>query len=281
MSRKPAFALPRALKGLGTSFWVAAGVLAVVVALCLLAPLSPYDPVAVDPIHKFLPPSSEHILGTDNFGRDTLTRLLYGGRVSLLVGFLSMAVSIFIGTAWGLVSGAAGGLLDGAMMRIVDILMSVPSFLVIITLNIYLTAGVSTLVITIGVFSWMGVARIVRAEVLSLRERDYVLASEGLGAGRAWVVARHYVRNVFPQVLVASTNSIAGAILTESALSYLGFGISVPNPSWGGMLEGAQTYILTHADQAVYPGVMILLVVLSFNVMGNAVRAGLSPKGVR
>lgn len=167
------------------------------------------------------------------------------------------------------------------MMRIVDILMSVPSFLIIITLNIYMNAGIRTLVVTIGLFSWMGVARIVRAEVLSLRERDFILASEGLGARKSWVITRHFARNVFSPVLVASTNSIASAILTESSLSYLGFGISIPNPSWGGMLEGAQTYILTHPSLAVYPGVCILLTVLCFNVLGNGFRRRFSPNSGR
>lgn len=127
----------------------------------------------------------------------------------------------------------------------------------------------------------MGVARIVRAEVLSLRERDFILASEGLGARKSWVITRHFARNVFSPVLVASTNSIASAILTESSLSYLGFGISIPNPSWGGMLEGAQTYILTHPSLAVYPGVCILLTVLCFNVLGNGFRRRFSPNSGR
>ena len=214
-------------------------------------------------------------------GRDYLTRLLYGGRVSLLVGFLSMLISIVFGTVYGIVSGSSGKLVDGFMMRIVDILMSVPSFLIIITLNIYMNAGIRTLVVTIGLFSWMGVARIVRAEVLSLRERDFILASEGLGARKSWVITRHFARNVFSPVLVASTNSIASAILTESSLSYLGFGISIPNPSWGGMLEGAQTYILTHPSLAVYPGVCILLTVLCFNVLGNGFRRRFSPNSGR
>ena len=149
--------------------------------------------------------------------------------------------------------------------------MSVPSFLIIITLNIYMNAGIRTLVVTIGLFSWMGVARIVRAEVLSLRERDFILASEGLGARKSWVITRHFARNVFSPVLVASTNSIASAILTESSLSYLGFG----------MLEGAQTYILTHPSLAVYPGVCILLTVLCFNVLGNGFRRRFSPNSGR
>ena len=236
-------------------------VLLLIIIASLLAPLSPYDPNAINTLEKFLSPSAAHCLGTDNFGRDTFTRILYGGRVSLMVGFLSMLVSIVFGTVYGIVSGVSGKVVDGIMMRIVDILMSVPSFLIIITLNIYMNAGIKTLVVTI-----------VRAEVLSLRERDFILASEGLGAGKLWVISRHFIKNVLSSVLVASTNSIASAILTESSLSYLGFGITIPNASWGGMLEGAQTYILTHPMLAVYPGACILITVLSFNVLGNAIR---------
>ena len=255
------------------SMVLSGGVLLIIILATLLATLSPYDPIAVETGQKFLPPSAQHLLGTDNFGRDTFTRLL--------VGFLSMLISIVFGTVYGIVSGSSGKLVDGFMMRIVDILMSVPSFLIIITLNIYMNAGIRTLVVTIGLFSWMGVARIVRAEVLSLRERDFILASEGLGARKSWVITRHFARNVFSPVLVASTNSIASAILTESSLSYLGFGISIPNPSWGGMLEGAQTYILTHPSLAVYPGVCILLTVLCFNVLGNGFRRRFSPNSGR
>ena len=180
------------------SMVLSGGVLLLILLAALLAPLSPHDPIAVETVQKFLPPSAQHLLGTDNFGRDTFTRLLYGGRVSLLVGFLSMLISIVFGTVYGIVSGSSGKLVDGLMMRIVDILMSVPSFLIIITLNIYMNAGIRTLVVTIGLFSWMGVARIVRAEVLSLRERDFILASEGLGARKSWVITRHFARNVFP-----------------------------------------------------------------------------------
>lgn len=142
------------------SMVLSGGVLLIIILATLLATLSPYDPIAVETGQKFLPPSAQHLLGTDNFGRDTFTRLLYGGRVSLLVGFLSMLISIVFGTVYGIVSGSSGKLVDGFMMRIVDILMSVPSFLIIITLNIYMNAGIRTLVVTIGLFSWMGVARI-------------------------------------------------------------------------------------------------------------------------
>ena len=236
-------------------------VLLAVILAALLAPLSPYDPNAISLLEKFQSPSAAHWFGTDDFGRDYFTRVLYGGRVSLLVGVLSMLVSITFGSLYGIVSGFAGKTLDALMMRLVDILMAVPSFLLIITMNIYLNAGLGTLVLTISLFSWMGVARIVRAEVLSLRERDFILAS--------------------PSVLVASTNSIAAAILTESSLSYLGFGISIPNASWGGMLQGAQTYILTNPMLAFYPGCCILVTVLCFNVLGNTLRAALDPKSRR
>lgn len=263
------------------SMVLSGGVLLLILLAALLAPLSPTTPSPWRPCRSSCPPPPstcwERITsaGTPSPASST------ADRVSLLVGFLSMLISIVFGTVYGIVSGSSGKLVDGFMMRIVDILMSVPSFLIIITLNIYMNAGIRTLVVTIGLFSWMGVARIVRAEVLSLRERDFILASEGLGARKSWVITRHFARNVFSPVLVASTNSIASAILTESSLSYLGFGISIPNPSWGGMLEGAQTYILTHPSLAVYPGVCILLTVLCFNVLGNGFRRRFSPNSGR
>ncbi|MEI3142284.1 MAG: ABC transporter permease [Oscillospiraceae bacterium] len=179
------------------SMVLSGGVLLMILLAALLAPLLPLRSHRRGDRAEVPAPSAQHLLGTDNFGRDTFTRLLYGGRVSLLVGFLSMLISIVFGTVYGIVSGSSGKLVDGFMMRIVDILMSVPSFLIIITLNIYMNAGIRTLVVTIGLFSWMGVARIVRAEVLSLRERDFILASEGLGARKSWVITRHFARNVF------------------------------------------------------------------------------------
>lgn len=255
--------------------------LALVTLGALLAGLSPYDPNQIDLLHKFLPSSAEHLFGTDNFGRDYFTRILYGGRVSLSVGLLAMLVSISFGTLYGIIAGSSSHLVDSVMMRVVDILMAVPSFLIIITLNVYLNAGLITTVLTISLFSWMGVARIVRAEVLSLRERDFVLAARGLGASKNWLIFHHMVKNVSSSVLVASTNSIANAILTESSLSYLGFGIKVPNASWGGMLENAQDFILTKPILAVYPGCCILLTVLCFNVLGNSLRTALDPKSRR
>lgn len=255
--------------------------LGVVTLGALLAGLSPYDPNQVDLLSKFLPASRAHWFGTDSFGRDYFTRILYGGRVSLSVGALSMLVSITFGTLYGIISGSSGKVVDALMMRFVDILMAVPSFLLIITLNVYLDASLTTTVLTISLFSWMSVARIVRAEVLSLRERDFVLAARGLGASRSWIIFRHMIKNVSSSVLVSATNSIANAILTESSLSYLGFGIRVPNASWGGMLESAQDFILTRPILAVYPGFCILLTVLSFNVLGTSLRTILDPRSRR
>lgn len=255
--------------------------LGIVTAGALMAGISPYDPNQVNLLSKFLPASAEHWFGTDNFGRDYFTRILYGGRVSLSVGALSMLVSITFGTLYGIISGSSGRLIDSLLMRLVDILMAVPSFLLIITLNVYLNASLATTVLTISMFSWMGVARIVRAEVLSLRERDFILAAKGLGATKGWIIFRHMIKNVSSSVLVAATNSIASAILTESSLSYLGFGIKIPNASWGGMLESAQTFILTRPILAVYPGLCILLTVLSFNVLGTSLRTILDPKSKR
>lgn len=255
--------------------------LSVVTIGALCAGMSPYDPNKVDLLSKFQESSAEHLFGTDNFGRDYFTRILYGSRVSLSVGALATLVTITFGTLYGIISGLSSRLVDAVMMRFVDILMSVPYFLVIITLNVYLDTSIATTVLTISIFFWMRVARIVRAEVLSLRERDFVLAAKGLGASKSWIIFRHMIKNVSSSVIVASTDSIAGAILTESTLSYLGFGIKIPNASWGGMLENAQTYILTRPILAVYPGLCILLTVLSFNVLGTSLRTILDPKSKR
>lgn len=268
-------------KKLNLALMASIAFLVLITLACLLAKLSPYDPNKVDLLNKFADPSMEHLFGTDNFGRDIFTRILYGGRVSLSVGVLAMLVSISVGTLYGIISGFSGKIVDSLMMRFVDILMAVPSFLIIITLNVYLDASMTTLVLTISLFSWMGVARIVRAEVLSLRERDFILASKGLGGSMIWIIFKHMIKNVSSSVLVAATNSIANAILTESSLSYLGFGIKIPNASWGGMLESAQTFILTKPVMAVYPGLCILLTVLCFNVLGNSLRTILDPRSRR
>ena len=250
-------------------------ILLVIVLMSVLAPLSPYDSDKMDLVNKLQDPSLAHPLGTDSFGRDYLTRALYGGRVSLTIGVLAMLISVGVGTVYGTVSGYAGGVLDAVMMRIIDIWASIPSFLIIVMLSAVMSTGVRTMILIIGLFSWMDVARIVRAEAMTLKSRDYVLAAKGLGAGNLRIAVRHIMSNAVVQIVVAASISIASAILVESTLSFLGFGVQLPMASWGSMLQDAQEMILTRPMMAVWPGALILLTVLSFNVLGDALQNAL------
>lgn len=252
--------------------------LIVITAASLMAPLSPYDPDEMNLMAKYKDASAEHWLGTDNFGRDYFTRILYGGQVSLAVGFFSMLIATVIGTVYGTISGYLGGKTDAVMMRIVDILMSIPSFLIIVMLNAVMTTNVPTLILIIGIFSWMSVARVVRTEAMTLKSRDFVLASRGLGAGNSWIAVKHIIRNASSQIIVSASLSIGKAILLESVLSFLGFGVAPPTSTWGSMLQTAQKAILYRPQMAIYPGVMILLVVLSFNIIADVLRTALEPK---
>lgn len=256
-------------------------ILIIIIIASLLAPLSPYDPDAMDLRSKLLLPNKEHFFGTDNLGRDYFTRALYGGRVSLTVGVFSMLVSVIVGTIYGTISGYIGGTIDNLMMRAVDIFMSVPSFLLIIIINSFLSPSMFTMVVIIGMFSWMGVARIVRAETMSLKERDFVLAAKNMGAGNMEIMFIHIIPNMIPSIIVAASISIARAILTESSLSFLGFGVKLPMSSWGSMLQNAQSHIMDVPTLALFPGALILLTVLSFNVLGDVLRNALEPKMVK
>lgn len=256
-------------------------ILIIIIIASLLAPLSPYDPDAMDLRSKLLLPNKEHFFGTDNLGRDYFTRALYGGRVSLTVGFFSMLVSVIVGTIYGTISGYIGGTINNLMMRAVDIFMSVPSFLLIIIINSFLSPSMFTMVVIIGMFSWMGVARIVRAETMSLKERDFVLAAKNMGAGNMEIMLIHIIPNMIPSIIVAASISIARAILTESSLSFLGFGVKLPMSSWGSMLQNAQSQIMDLPTLALFPGALILLTVLSFNVLGDVLRNALEPKMVK
>lgn len=256
-------------------------ILIIIIIASLLAPLSSYDPDAMDLRSKLLLPNKEHFFGTDNLGRDYFTRALYGGRVSLTVGFFSMLVSVIVGTIYGTISGYIGGTIDNLMMRAVDIFVSVPSFLLIIIINSFLSPSMFTMVVIIGMFSWMGVARIVRAETMSLKERDFVLAAKNMGAGNMEIMLIHIIPNMIPSIIVAASISIARAILTESSLSFLGFGVKLPMSSWGSMLQNAQSQIMDLPTLALFPGALILLTVLSFNVLGDVLRNALEPKMVK
>ncbi|MGM9619360.1 MAG: ABC transporter permease [Oscillospiraceae bacterium] len=255
--------------------------LAVIIVACLLAPLSPYDPNKLDIANKFLSPSLQHPFGTDEYGRDYFTRALYGGRVSLMVGFSAMFVTVCIGTTIGIFSGYIGGKLDMLLMRFTDIFLALPSTLLMVVLNTMLKPGMGTLILVLSLFSWASVARITRAETMSLKERDFVIASKNLGINSIQIAVRHILPNILGPLIVSASLGVASAILTESSLSFLGLGISIPHASWGSMLQGAQAVILDKPMMAVYPGLLILLTVLSFNILGDVLRSALEPKIVK
>lgn len=253
-------------------------VLLVLTLSSALAFLSPYDPDKMNFSEKLQPPSLAHPFGTDDLGRDYLTRTLYGGRVSIAVGVFTMIFAVILGTLYGTFSGYAGGKIDAVMMRFVDIFMSVPSMLLIIVINTFIKPSLFTIVVMIGLFAWTGIARIVRAETLSLRERDFILAAKNLGVSNVVIVFRHIIPNMTSQIIVAASISIARAILQESSLSFLGYGVQLPKASWGSMLQSAQKYILDAPLLSFIPGMFILTIVLSFNILGDALRNALEPK---
>lgn len=251
--------------------------LAIIVIISIFAFLTPYDPETIDMNNQLSFPSLKHIFGTDELGRDYFTRALYGARISLIVGILSMMVSIFIGTLVGAVSGLMGGKVDSIIMRIIDMLMSIPLFFLLLIVNSYLRPSIANIIIIIGIFGWMGIARIVRSETLSIKERDYILCSKALGSNNINIIKKHIIPNVISTVIVAASINIADAILMESSLSFLGLGVQQPMASLGSMLQTAQSRIGDKTYLAIFPGLMILLIVLSFNVLGDILRVALEP----
>ncbi|MCT4509593.1 MAG: ABC transporter permease [Tepidibacter sp.] len=246
--------------------------------LSIFAFLSPYDSNGIDMANRLQPPNLSHFFGTDIMGRDYFTRILYGGRISLSVGFLSMIISTSIGSFIGSICGYYEGNLDSILMRIVDILTCIPSFFVILVLNAYLKPGISTIIFVIGCLGWMQTARLVRAQTLSVKKQEYVLYAKTLGISSRKIIIKHIMPNIMPTIITASSISIASAILTESALSFLGMGIKSPSASWGSMLSKSQQYIEDASYLCIFPGMFILLTVLSFNILGNLLRESLEPK---
>lgn len=264
--------------GLGVAALV---ILAVFTLGAIFAFLSGYDPNAMDAMARLTKPGAGHLFGTDDYGRDYLSRALYGGRVSLLVGFASMVVATFVGVMVGVISGYFGGWLDNLLMRMLDIIMSIPSFLILLLLSVYLKPSIGNLIIIIALLMWMNVARVVRAETLTIKEREYVLYAKASGQSAFGMIWRHILPGLVPVIIVGATNNIASAIMMESSLSFLGFGVQPPNATWGSMLNSAQGYIAQAPYLALFPGLMILLTVLSFNVLGDILRVGFEPKLIR
>jgi peptide/nickel transport system permease protein len=239
--------------------------------------LLPYSPIAIDHATIGYPqaPSAAHWLGTDLLGRDVLTRALVGGRVSIAVGFTAMVVAIVFGTLYGAISGMAGGAVDAVMMRIVDALFSFPSFFLIITVEALLNRfALAIIVLILGLLSWMSVARLVRAEVLSLKQRDFVEAARAIGASPARLVFRHLIPNALAPVIVTATFSIGDNILAEAGLSYLGLGVQPPMPSWGNMLQDALLPAVRSAPWLIVtPGLLIVATLVAFALIGEGLRA--------
>ena len=236
------------------------------------------SPQATDPLNALLDPSAEHPLGTDELGRDELARLLQGGQVSLVVGFSAMLASVIVGLLVGATAGFYSGLTSAVLMRFTDAMLAIPSFFLILAAVTVFGANPATIVLIIGATSWMPVARVIFGETLRWKAAEFVQAARAVGASGAYVLARHILPQTVGSVVVSATLGIGFAILTESAISYLGLGIQPPTASWGNMLQNAQQYVFTAAALAVFPGAAVTLVVLAYNFLGDGLRDALDPR---
>lgn len=246
-----------------------------------LAPIiAPYDPALQNMSYDGIPqpPSLKHLFGTDNYGRDLFSRAIFGTRISLLVGFGAVGIYMLIGIILGAISGYFGGIVDSLIMRISDIMLSIPVFFFILTLQVLFTPSVWNVILVIGFTNWAGPTRLMRAQALSLKESLFVEAAKSFGAKKRYIIFRHIIPNAMSPMIVTATLGIASAILMESTLSFLGLGVQEPSASWGNMLMRAQEYMGTAPWMAIFPGILIMLVVISFNFLGDGLRDAFDPK---
>ena len=264
-------------------------VLSIIIIAVLLAPLSPYDPLKSDIKNRFQAPSLQHPFGTDGLGRDLLTRCLYGGRISIFVGLMVMVITLLIGVPIGSIAGYFGGAIDNILMRIIDAVLSLPTLMVLILLSAILREtdlpfvknnNVMTIAIVIGVLAWPTVARLVRAVFLVFREMEYVTATRALGASNFKIMTGDILPNGFGPIIVESTLEVGYAIMEETTLSFLGFGIMPPVPSWGNLLSNAQEHLTQYPWLAIFPGLLIFLTVISFNFLGDGLQDALDPRAL-
>jgi len=264
-------------------------VLSIIILGVVLAPLSPYDPEASDIRNRFQPPSLQHPFGTDALGRDLLTRCLYGGRVSLMVGFLVVLITLAVGIPVGAVAGFMGGWIDNVLMRITDAALSMPALMVLILLSAILREvempffernNVLTIAMVIGALSWMTVARLVRASFLTIKELDFITAARCVGTSRLRIMGRHILPNAIGPIIVEATLEMGWAIMEEAGLSFLGFGIQPPTPSWGNLLESAWEHMVKYPWLAIFPGLMIFFTIISINYIGDGLRDAFDPHKV-
>jgi peptide/nickel transport system permease protein len=254
--------------------------------MVLFASFSPYDPDASSMLERYQPPSLQHPMGTDALGRDLFTRVLYGGRVSLTVGLLVVVIALVVGVPIGALAGYYGGWLDSVLMRLTDTFLSLPSFLVLILLSAILREvdaplieknSVLTIAFVIGILTWMTFARLVRATFLTLREMDFVTATRALGGSDFRMMVNHILPNSIGPIIVEATLELGYAIIQESGLSFLGFGIQPPTPSWGNLLSNAQEHFTKYPWLAIFPGLMIFLAIISVNYIGDGLRDSFDP----
>ena len=263
---------------------MATGVLIVVLALiAVLAPafsavMTHYQPQTIDLDSTFARPGVGHLLGSDELGRDTLTRLIWGARVSLGVAFLTVAMSLFLGTTVGMMAGYYGGWIDDLLMRLVDTVLAIPAIFLFILMSILIRPNAITLAAIVASVGWGQVARLVRGEVLSVKQRDFILATRSIGAKDSRLMVRHLLPNVLPVLIVAASLGVGQIILIEAALDFLGLGIQPPTPSWGNMLTNAQSYFFRSGWLVALPGITIFMTVLASNIFGNAVRDAFDPR---
>jgi len=256
--------------------------LAIVLAAALVGALgpvlTPYDPAAQTLAQRLEPPSRSHPLGLDELGRDILSRLVSGARISLLVGLAVVSVSSLVGMALGSIAGYFGGAVDDVISRAIDILMAFPGILLAIALVAVLGPSLTNVILALCVIGWVGYARLVRGQALRARELEYVQAARALGAGSARIVIRHVLPTAFPSVIVQATLGMAGAIIAEASLSFLGLGVQPPAPSWGTMLDAGRSHLFDAPHLTIFPGVAIATLVLGFNFLGDGLRDRIDPK---
>jgi peptide/nickel transport system permease protein len=254
-------------------------IIVVVFLLAMLAPIiAPNDPDDINVKAILLAPTWQHWMGTDGLGRDVLSRMLYGGRISLLVGLVAVGISTAIGILLGAIAGYYRGWVDTFIMRLVDVMLSIPSFFLILAVIAFLTPSIINVMIVIGLTSWMGVTRLVRAEFLSLQGREFVQASRTLGAKDARLIFTHLLPNSLTPIIVSSVLGVAGAVLMESGLSFLGLGVQAPQASWGNILTDGKDYIQFAWWLSLFPGLAILITVLGYNLLGEGLRDALDPR---
>lgn len=254
-------------------------IISCILLLALFAPLiAPYEPDAIDVQAILLSPSSSHWMGTDALGRDVFTRMLYGARISLLVGLVAVGIATAIGIVLGAIAGYYRGWVDMIIMRAVDVMLSIPTFFLILAVIAFLTPSIWNIMVIIGLTSWMGVTRLVRAEFLSLRNREFVMASETLGASDKRLIFKHLLPNSMTPVIVSSVLGVASAVLIESGLSFLGLGVQAPQASWGNILTDGKEYIQFAWWLSLFPGLAILITVLGYNLLGEGLRDVYDPR---